>query len=87
MIYGLVTSLVFLFLFLSIYTEVKVSQIGQKIAGIADKHMVITKAMTLIVEQQLEQEILYEKSIKLALEAFIAKSTLTLYQKNKKQYS
>ena len=69
LVIGLVAVLLSLQLLMGIYVEVKVNAIGAEIKAVADHDMVITKSMTNIVEHQLEQEILYEKAIKQALEA------------------
>lgn len=47
-----------------IYADVQVASIGHEIKNISEKDMPLTKGITLIVEHQLEQEILYEKAFK-----------------------
>ncbi|WP_042149213.1 MULTISPECIES: hypothetical protein [unclassified Pseudoalteromonas] len=47
-----------------IYADLQVASIGHEIKNISEKDMPLTKGITLMVEHQLEQEILYEKAFK-----------------------
>ena len=78
---ALVISLLSLLFLMGIYTEIQVSNIGAELANIANKDMPLTKSMTHIVEHQLEQEVLYEKLIKLSLEMVEDKENTSLIEK------
>ncbi len=71
LIFGLVTVMLSMQFIMGVYTEIKVNAIGKEIHALSERDMVTTKAVTKIVEHQLEQEVLYEKAIKQALEAKI----------------
>ncbi|NQZ90664.1 MAG: methyl-accepting chemotaxis protein [Colwellia sp.] len=77
----LVTSLISLLLLMGVYTVIQVSNIGVEMANIANKDMPLTKSMTHIVEHELEQEVLYEKLIKLSLEMVEDKKNTGLLEK------
>ena len=81
MLSALVTTLISMILFMGVYTEIQVSSIGAEMSNIANKDMPLTKSMTHIVEHQLEQEVLYEKLVKLSLEMSEDKENTSLLEK------